>query len=1405
MRVSFLKKRVAVLLSVTLLAMIFTYIGTKPDQVKAAVNNSAVTLSVDSKYVSDSAGTVSANSSDFFFNELFELEDHKNEIYSIKSKLTGRYLSYKSGNLIKLSSVDKASPDNTEKFKMTKNNDGTVSFSTISSNPTYLGVWSNSLYTIFTNINSSQKFTLTTRALRPTVNVLEITESGKSDLTNIIGGTSLITIKTLSMKQFVASREQLDGKYDAVYIGKGNYKINLPAQSSTPADHKTADIQNDITQLKATEIIKNFVDKGLPVILYSDSGNTIKGIESQADVGGRKGILKSNFALYNVTGSKRDNVIFVNNTQISTTDAFVAKINLLEKGNLRPLLTVNEFPTAYTATSTKKYVPGDTITFKYAVDNLGDVSKKTVDINLYIGNDPALPFTAEHLVSTQRVTDNTGTLTYKLPQGYSGLQYWRLELSDFNSPLKDIKSGVYRFEDQRIDIKVLQVLPNNNSNSNLNNTNNLKSQYLNPTTGDKLNAYSIKVDTMSITDFNSTGYQTLNGKYDMLIFGFTDEYNNYAPINDAATAAVQKFISTGQSVMFTHDTIYKNSNSQSQNWLNKFQAITGQIAPYTNMGYGAPITTTKTEKVNDGLLTHFPFLLKDDTQVATTHNQYFTLDLEDPTVIPWYNMTDATYRTPGDSWNHYYTYSKGNVTYSGSGHTNTNFPDWEQQLFVNTMYRAFMGSNHAPQLTVYSPIEYSQASNNFIPSYLDLLINYKVDDFDLNDRELKTSINLIYDGKTVPILTNEKVMTGSTINKSVANPLPEGGMMQVQITAKDSQGAEVIKVINVKVVKVTSNLELNRTVSSNVVDGTIETKKAATFTYTLTPKPIQKTDALADDRMIITSLKFTEKFPANLEIGTLPSDFSKSGTLSSGYTVTGTLKDIKYTLTGNAYTANPVSFAIPVTPDKDDSYSLLNASLDYKDVGEQASRKLQFPSYILKSITKITSVKINNKTILVGDTQLMLPTFTPAEATNKQLIWQSNRPDIVSVNSSTGIITGVVPGTATITAETTDGSKLTTSAVVTVIRPGLNIIGSDRVAVNESINLTSRLITADYEQIQTYSWNITPSNGIASLSTATSNATNVQGIASGVATITLKVTTNQLDSTNKYREYTVSKQITVYKKVSLLDLEGTTLLLNESKQLKHTIEPSDATDKRVTWKSSDANIVSVDSNGVVTGKNIGQATITVATTDGSGLTKDAVVTVSMPSPVISGPSSVELGTQIDLSAYTPASGNDPIESVIWSIVEGDTNGKLITPSRTSAKLKGIKAGTVKVMLTIKTKSNRTYTSNTLDITVNSVTLKLQQSKKIDPGTSANLWNELTSLPTIGKTNIKDSLKWTSSDPSIVSVNETTGEIKGIKPGSAEITVYYEHDNRVRDVITIIVNRPLDPVTPGTGNSGKGKY
>jgi len=65
-----------------------------------------------------------------------------------------------------------------------------------------------------------------------------------------------------------------------------------------------------------------------------------------------------------------------------------------------------------------------------------------------------------------------------------------------------------------------------------------------------------------------------------------------------------------------------------------------------------------------------------------------------------------------------------------------------------------------------------------------------------------------------------------------------------------------------------------------------------------------------------------------------------------------------------------------------------------------------------------------------------------------------------------------------------------------------------------------------------------------------------------------------------------------------LTKKNLSLNIDYAETLKYTINPSEASNKRVTWKSSNTAVATVSAAGSVTSKAAGTATITVTTVDG---------------------------------------------------------------------------------------------------------------------------------------------------------------------------------------------------------------
>lgn len=82
-------------------------------------------------------------------------------------------------------------------------------------------------------------------------------------------------------------------------------------------------------------------------------------------------------------------------------------------------------------------------------------------------------------------------------------------------------------------------------------------------------------------------------------------------------------------------------------------------------------------------------------------------------------------------------------------------------------------------------------------------------------------------------------------------------------------------------------------------------------------------------------------------------------------------------------------------------------------------------------------------------------------------------------------------------------------------------------------------------------------------------------------------------------------------KLKLTHLSGNSITLapKQSRKIDVTILPANASVKALKWHSEDKTIATVNQKGKITGKKVGTTTITVKTTDGSGIQKKIKVTV----------------------------------------------------------------------------------------------------------------------------------------------------------------------------------------------------
>ena len=115
----------------------------------------------------------------------------------------------------------------------------------------------------------------------------------------------------------------------------------------------------------------------------------------------------------------------------------------------------------------------------------------------------------------------------------------------------------------------------------------------------------------------------------------------------------------------------------------------------------------KTTQVNQGAITEYPYKIDKNLNVSTTHSQYYQLALEVDDdkdgmndIVVWYCLAGGKHYdwSPNDVRNAYYLYSKGNVLYTGVGHSKVN-SEMERKLFINTIVAAWRAGKSVPAVS----------------------------------------------------------------------------------------------------------------------------------------------------------------------------------------------------------------------------------------------------------------------------------------------------------------------------------------------------------------------------------------------------------------------------------------------------------------------------------------------------------------------------------------------------------------------------------------------------------------------------------------------------------------------------------------------------------------------------------
>lgn len=308
----------------------------------------------------------------------------------------------------------------------------------------------------------------------------------------------------------------------------------------------------------------------------------------------------------------------------------------------------------------------------------------------------------------------------------------------------------------------------------------------------------------------------------------------------------------------------------------------------------------------------------------------------------------------------------------------------------------------------------------------------------------------------------------------------------------------------------------------------------------------------------------------------------------------------------------------------------------------------------------------------------------------------------------------------------------------------------------------------------------------------------------GDSTITCRIETASGQKRTATASLRVARRVTSVvldtKKLSVFDpMDGTVLeVLEEATdypvlvipvgkavQLNATAEPSDATNRKILFETSDPSTAVIVNGTSVKGTKAGECDLTVYSKQNPEVTDMYHLLVVQPVSKItitSDSKTVNVGSSLQLSVdYQPA--NAAFQAVTWSsdqpaIATVDEYGT-VTP---------VKKGSVVIRATSADGSGKTATFTvSVQQGPESITLK-NTDLVIDVGTAKSLSATVNPANTNNK-----NVVWSSSDDSVATVSRN-GQVRGVSVGDCQIYCTAEADPSVYTVANVEVQQPVTKVT-----------
>ncbi|MBE8190070.1 MAG: hypothetical protein HAW58_04300, partial [Candidatus Thioglobus sp.] len=298
----------------------------------------------------------------------------------------------------------------------------------------------------------------------------------------------------------------------------------------------------------------------------------------------------------------------------------------------------------------------------------------------------------------------------------------------------------------------------------------------------------------------------------------------------------------------------------------------------------------------------------------------------------------------------------------------------------------------------------------------------------------------------------------------------------------------------------------------------------------------------------------------------------------------------------------------------------------------------------LTDFVKITAIADSTDTLADGGTLELAVATTPANATNKTIIWSiTSGGNFATLFNNT--LTATAPGTVVLSGLSNDGSNITTAKTVTITKvdvASVAITTSPSINVGATVNLAATVLPTNASN-PALTWAISGGNNVASI-----NGNTLHGLTVGTVNIIATADGVASDSTEFSIEPAPVETITITSAA-----EVTTA---SSLQLTATVAPNHATLQTLAWsiENGDNSIASIDTSvtpNVLHGIAVGTVKVIAKATDGSNVMDEQNFTVIARSLAITSAAEAVIGSTVNLTATTlPA-----VATITWATVSGNND------------------------------------------------------------------------------------------------------------------------------------------------------